>query len=527
LKELEEELIMRNVLLGAATLGLLAAACALTVGCSSNSCSDNGSCGQYVGPDGGGAGGASGAGGSSASGGTSGTDGGAGTSGSGGMDGGEAEAPSCDTSGDPTSESCLVADQYAVFVDGTAATDGNGTKASPFKTIAEGVAAANGRLVLVCDTTYDEQVKLTAGVKLYGGFNCTDWSRDAGKRAVVAPTAKGTALDVESVGDPVLIEGMEFDAQDGTAAGESSIAAFVNGSSNVSFLGVKLIAGQGAAGASGVLTKFTYPTGTQLDGNDAVTIAGGALKQCACPAGDQSIGGRGGDAPTPQDGNPGLPALGGGAGGKAGQSCAGNPSGSGSDGNPATAPSDASGASTLGALSSTGWTPSKGANGAPGGPGQGGGGGASTATGGGGGGGCGGCGGAAGPGGGGGGASVALIVLNSTVTVDATSELVTGNAGDGGSGAAGQTGDTTFGLGGNRDTGGCAGGNGGAGADGGAGGGGAGGVSVAVLWKGTAAPTVDPNATITLGAKGSAGTGGDAGHNDGVDGTSQSVVQVN
>ena len=75
-------------------------------------------------------------------------------------------------------------------------------------------------------------------------------------------------------------------------------------------------------------------------------------------------------------------------------------------------------------------------------------------------------------------------------------------------------------------TGGCPGGDGGAGGDGAAGGGGAGGLSVAVLWKGSAAPTIDSSATVTLGAKGAKGVGGDAGKNDGVDGVAQNTLEV-
>ena len=59
-----------------------------------------------------------------------------------------------------------------------------------------------------------------------------------------------------------------------------------------------------------------------------------------------------------------------------------------------------------------------------------------------------------------------------------------------------------------------------------AGGGGAGGISVAVLWKGSAAPTIDSGATLTPGTKGAAGVGGKAGSNDGVDGVAQKLLQV-
>ena len=195
-------------------------------------------------------------------------------------------------------EACLVSDAYAVFVDGTAASSGDGTQASPFKTIAEGFAAAAGKLVLVCDTTYDEQLKLTTPVQLYGGFKCADWSVESGQRAVVKPSAKGYALEVDSVTGSVVIEGLELDAAGRQRPGDSSVAAFVHGSSDVQLDRVKLAAGKGVAGKNGPLAPYTFPTQAQLDGNDAAGLAGGAVKQCNCPAGDNTIGGAGGSAPT-------------------------------------------------------------------------------------------------------------------------------------------------------------------------------------------------------------------------------------
>ena len=300
------------------------------------------------------------------------------------------------------------------------------------------------KLILVCDTTYDEQVKLTAGVRMYGGFKCTDWTYEGGQRAVVAPSAKGYALEVDSVTDPVVIEDMEFDAQNGTAKGDSSVAAFVHGSTDVALHRDKLVAGKGVDGAAGVLNKFTYPTQTALNGNPAFRSGGAQSSRATCPAGDQTTGGQGGCGPAAR-GRTGLPDLGAGQGGKAAAAVQGR---SGHDGNPAPAESAAAGATTSGTLDASGWTPTNGSGGKAGGPGQGGGGGASSATAGGGGGGCGGCGGAGGPGGKGGGASVALMVLDSTVSVDAGSELVTANAGAGGKGAAGQAGQATTGYGG-------------------------------------------------------------------------------
>ncbi len=186
-----------------------------------------------------------------------GTSGTSGTSGQGGQAG---DGGGCDTSADPNTEVCLVADDYAIFVDGTASTTGDGSKASPFKTIGEGIAAAksSGKLVLVCDTDYDEQVKIDAGARVYGGFKCSDWTYETGQKAVVKPTAKGYALEVANVTSPVVIQDMEFDAQDGTDPGESSIAAFVHDSTGVAFDRVAFVAGKGVKGKDGVLVPVTF-----------------------------------------------------------------------------------------------------------------------------------------------------------------------------------------------------------------------------------------------------------------------------
>lgn len=518
---------------GLAALSSAIAIGSLVTGCGSSSCDDTDSCGAYTGGKAGTGGAGGGTGGSGATGGTSGGGGGgtggtggtSGTGGTGGAGGTGGDSGTCDTTKSPSEEACLVSDAHAVFVNGTATSGGTGTKASPFKTIGEALSAAGGKLILVCDTNYDEHVKLTAGVKLYGGFSCTDWAYETGKRAAVKPASKGHALEIDSVSASVVIEDVEFASIDAAAAGESSIAALVNASTDVKLRRVKLAAGKGMAGANGVLAAYTYPTQASLNGKSASGATGGGLSTCSCPGGTQSIGGKGGDGvpPSGQAGSDGGPALGAGQAGTPG-SC--GTTGTGKDGKAGSPAADAAGASTSGTLNGGVWSPSPGALATPGGVGQGGGGGASTSAAGGGGGGCGGCGGAGGPGGGGGGASIALIAVSSTISVSAGSELTTSDAGNGGTGASGQAGQTDYGFLGNGTPPACPGGNGAPGGGGGAGGGGAGGISVAVLWKGTAAPTVDSGATITLGKKGTKGAGGKAGSNDGVDGAAQNSLEA-
>ena len=441
--------------------------------------------------------------------------------------GGEHKSP-CDPTLSPSAEACLVSNEFAVFVDPAGNDSGSGTKASPLRTITKALQLAGAdKIVIACTATFDEQVKVSAGARIYGGFACrgsaAPWTYEAGKRAKVAPTARGFALSIATGAAVVDIADIEFDAKDGSDSGDSSIAAFVKESTGVAFHRVKLVAGKGVDGADGTRTDVVFPTQTDLNGNAAIGDAGGVPNSRMCSAGRSTRGGRGGDGGGPgADGNPGLPDLGGGKGGTVG-SC--GPTGTGKDGTDAPSQPPAAGASKVGAIIPTGWIGIPGLDGTPGFPGQGGGGGAGAATGGGGGGGgAGGCGGNPGTGGKAGGSSIALLLQNSTLTFDAAL-FSAANAGNGGKGVVGQEGQPQGGSGGDKISKGCAGGAGGKGGSGGAGGGAAGGISVGIAYQGTT-PTPDAATTITVGMSGTKGLGGVPGTNDGIDGKAQSILEV-
>src|SRR6185369_23703 len=429
----------------------------------------------------------------------------------------------------PSVEACVVSNEFAIFVDPAGKESAAGTKTSPVNTITKAIQlAGNDKIVIACNATFDEQVKILGRARIYGGFACSGsaapWTYEAGKRAKVAPTARGFALNVAAGAAEVDIEDVEFDAKDGVDAGESSVAAFVKESTNVALHRVKLVAGKGVDGADGTRTDVVFPIQSELNGKPANGDAGGAFNPVTCTAGGNTRGGRGGDggANSATSGGSGTPDLGGGQAGMVG-SC--GSTGTGKDGADAPPQPPSPGAAKLGAITPAGWIGTSGTDGAPGIPGQGGGGGAGAgAGGGGGGGGAGGCGGIGGTGGKSGGSSIALLVLSSTLTFD-SSELASGNAGSGGKGLAGQGGQTQSGSGGVHVPDGCPGGKGGKGGSGGAGGGAAGGISVGIAYQGTAT-TPDAATTITVGTSGTKGLGGVPGTNDGIDGKAQSILEV-
>src|SRR6478609_8813242 len=449
---------MRTVLHGLWIISALGVAASAGVGCQA-SCSDSDSCGPYLPPsagsgnhsgegDAGASGEAGGANGGNAGAGTTGGSGGRGGSGGNAGSGAGAAGDSgaggggaCDLSQDPSSESCLVDEDHAVFVAPNGKDSAAGTKRAPLLTLSKAIElAAGSKLVLVCDGTFDEHVTIATGARIYGGFKCADWSPEDGA-PLFKPSSPGPALKVDAVTEPLLFTRLNFEVGDATSVGETALTALVNASPSVTFDSVTLKAGKGKAGAAGTLTPFTFPDASSLNGNPETTAGvGGASKTCGCQASLSTTGGLGG-APVAggQNGSKGFPDLGGGLGGDplAGDCSAGS---GGKKGANAPATASGNGATNPGSASTSGWSPASGADGASGSPGQGGGGGASlNASGHGGGGGCGGCGGNGATAGKGGGASIALLLLNSSVLLQA-STLTTSDAGDGGRGVAGQPG---------------------------------------------------------------------------------------
>jgi hypothetical protein len=430
----------------------------------------------------------------------------------------------CDVEG-PT-EGCG-APSDGVFVSPTGDDDGAATREAPVASIARGLelALALELPLFLCGELFDEQVVLDGAENLaiYGGFSCDDWLYAPGMKTVVAPSVTGYALTIED-SSAIAIADVEFRAADATAAGDSSIAAFVSQSTGVALNRVSLVAGAGADGESGAADDYEFDDLDELDGNAATDGSGGVAKSCTCEDGT-TVGGAGGSGE--ETGDPGLPIQvgAGGEGGIPGE-CS---TGAGSDGEEGHDGNEGDGALTIGTLTFAGWIPEPGVPGTAGQRGQGGGGGAGAPGAGGGSGGCGGCGGAGASHGKGGGASIGLVSFESEITLTKT-EIETSDAGHGGDGGVGQLGQVRSeaepyaGLGGLPSGAGCLGGRGGAGGRGGNGGGGAGGISVGVLYFGDEPAGIDSN-RVKMGAAGIKGTGAGLIAPDGIKAASLEVVE--
>lgn len=522
-------------------LVILACACS-SAGCSSEtfdpSKSSSGGMDAGAGTGGNGAtGGMAGSGGDGGMAGSGGTAGVGGGSGGGGGVAGDA-ATNCDATKVPSEDSCVVDDQYGVFVSPVGDdVGGNGTKAKPFRTLSKAVSEAGTvkKRVYACDdgSGYVEastlDVSALDGTGLFGGFECAAWSYSTASKAQLSGATRAITVSSLSVG--LTIENLAVTAADASAPGESSFALAVVSSKNLMLRRVKLVAGAGAAGAAGTPgqkgASGAAPTATQQGVNITCTNAPVAQVGGSWPAASAcgSLGGPGGTATkgaAGADGTQGKPTTnvvnsGLGNGGKGGAYSGGSdwyglPGEKGSDGNAGTVGWPAPSAGTF---SMSGFSPASGNAGTDGFPGQGGGGGgASGATAlacvgaSGGAGGMGGCGGSKGTGGGGGGASVALLTWQSNLTLHSC-DLVSQKGGAGGPGGNG-------GVGGEPGQGGTAGtyagwgGMGGSGGHGGSGSGGTGGPSIALVYSG-AAPVKIGAVTLAVGPGGSGGEGGSIG----------------
>jgi hypothetical protein len=439
----------------------------------------------------------------------------------------------------------VIDERFGVFVSPSGSDTAPGTRAAPFGTLMHAItiAKSSGKRVYACDNGahYLETVTIdstTDGVSLFGGFSCAAWTYSLGTRAQVA-SLSGPALVIRGTSMSVLVENFAFSSPDATTPGDSSIGAIVASTSSVVLRGVRILAGNGAAGRNGVDggvgDPAPSPGGGQV-GMRATCIADAGSAQLGgswpsattCAFSSGSRGGLGGLGSTANGGN-GISGTPGNAnnGGAAGQQ--GMPGSAGLPGNTGTM------TTSTGTFSATGYAAAPSAGGGTNGVvGQGGGGGGGSdvpaplqslnclgASGGAGG--MGGCGGQAGTGGSGGGASIALLIWMSPVVLDACDLQASnggtggngGNGGAGGMGTAGGTGGVALATDAGASI--SAAGNGGLGGNGGSGGpgaGGNGGPSYALVFRGSP-PTRNNQTTLQVPALGG-GPGGLGGTAPGV-----------
>lgn len=126
----------------------------------------------------------------------------------------------------------------AVFVATTAGNDSaDGTWGNPVATLKHGIdlAISANKDVYVCKGDYKEgTIQLaTKGVRVYGGYDCTqNWTRNSVSQLNLASTSN-TAVSINNVTDPVVFDHVDIASANATTGGDSSIVALVVSSTNV------------------------------------------------------------------------------------------------------------------------------------------------------------------------------------------------------------------------------------------------------------------------------------------------------
>jgi hypothetical protein len=199
----------------------------------------------------------------------------------------------------------------ALFVWAGAPAGGSGTMAAPFTTVSAAVTAfpASGKkYILVAEGTYHENVRLSPGMQLFGGYSGDFKTRDpvlhisliegqaptAGKLAAVH-LENVTAASVDTVVSGFTLQGFDVSAStpDGVD-GPATYAVYVKDSGAKLFItNNEIVAGRGGKGGRGL-------TGAQGFGRQASTLLNGGngldsgRAPGACPAGLSRLGGSGG-----------------------------------------------------------------------------------------------------------------------------------------------------------------------------------------------------------------------------------------
>ncbi len=408
----------------------------------------------------------------------------------------------CDSGYQQCNGACVQVDPTAAFVSASTVTTGCGSIGAPCGTIAAGMAyaASLGKThIYIASGTYNEQVTLTNGLTLEGGWlygGGSTWTKsctagvDASALSIIAPTSQSMAVVAKGVTATLTTLSIHNNAT--ATAGESLYGIFAastgaTNTTNLTLNAVEVTVAAGGAGSTGgTAAAPALPASNATpcaigDGKPGAAVAAGTVPASAVYGSAGFVPGAG---VAGQVGNPGDNGVAGAMGGSA---------------NSSTCDPSNGGCGPL--IVETG---GQGGNG------------------------CGGSAGAQGLGGGGGGASIGIYVWQASVALNSGSVAAQngGAGGGGGPGGSPATPPTTGATGTSAPVDGCtqkpagqctgtsggrvaggAGSTGGAGSNGGAGSGGAGGDSYAYYVGGGGTVTASGTPSLTFGTAGTSPAG--------------------
>jgi hypothetical protein len=216
---------------------------------------------------------------------------------------------------------------------------GTGTINDPLDTIGGGVSLADQlgiTFVVVAAGTYAEDVVLADGVTVYGGWDFAFVERDPVLlQTTIVGTGNGPAVTAAGIQTPTVFDGFTVLGTDDRRTGGEAIAMWIeDATSALTVSHNRLHAGPGRDGADGNALHDVQDGVAGAPGQGGVTggwancstlpSGGGFGGQNTCPTAEGAVvnvsGGDGGDASCPiaysyqDDGTPGFPSIGQGAG---------------------------------------------------------------------------------------------------------------------------------------------------------------------------------------------------------------------
>lgn len=215
----------------------------------------------------------------------------------------------------------------ALFVSAAGSSSGTGTRLDPYRTVAAGIAAfpiSGKKYILVAKGDYPEQVTLTPGLRLYGGYSLDFRSRNivtlptriapvsapGGTSPIGTVHGEGITQSVSS-GKRTVVSGFTIVGYAGTAAtvagasGGSTYAVYLkNCDDAVTLTDNWIVGGRGGAGGLGTTGAVGYghtsTGGAQLTGGNGVNAPGCTAGTCT---GVNQPGGTAGVNPSCTDSN--------------------------------------------------------------------------------------------------------------------------------------------------------------------------------------------------------------------------------
>ena len=166
----------------------------------------------------------------------------------------------------------------ALFVSRDAAPGGNGSLNAPYMKIGDALKAWNSagkKYILVAEGIYEEDLNLPNGVVLHGGYSVNFRERDlvlhASRIHGVSANAAVTAVNLKSDAliEGFVIEGADRQLQEG---GRSSIAVWIQNTSQISLIANQISGGQGEPGKDGTAGAAGHgrKEDANLDGGDGL-----------------------------------------------------------------------------------------------------------------------------------------------------------------------------------------------------------------------------------------------------------------